>query len=246
MEIIQRGKGSATYSLGNMMSLKLRAGADTRRRLGSRRVHPEGLLDGGHEVRQAGGGLHIDLVFALESVPDLVDKGIIYVAVLLQPEVEGQAGHGGGRRLAAGRHDRGRVHEDVDVVIPWLPVARLLEHVRHEVSPVVGALAQCLAGHGLLIGKAAVVDLHLQVLGRGAKVLKERAHERVLRTDAEQPAAQESLEDAQNPGVVLAAVEAVEAIREGEVADDVKGEEVVPRDDVEDLSRCGLLAQLRE
>lgn len=244
METIQRGKGPATYSLGDMMPLKLGAGADTRRRLGSRRVHPEGLLDGGHEVRQAGGGLHVDLVFALEGAPDLVDKGIIYVAVLLQPEVEGQAGHGGGRRLAAGRDDRGRVHEDVDVVIPWLAVARLLEHVGHEVSPVVGALAQRLAGHSLLIGKAAVVGLHLQVLGRGAKVLEKRAHERVLCTDAEQPTAQKGLEDAQNPGMVLAAVEAVEAVRKGEVADDVKGEEVVPRDDVEDLSSCGLLAQL--
>lgn len=44
--------------------------------------------------------------------------------------------------------------------------------------------------------------------------------------------------------MVLAAVEAVEAVGEGEVADDVEGEEVEPRHDVEDLAGRGLLSEL--
>lgn len=157
-------KDIATYSLGDMLPLELCAGADTGRCLGSGWIHPKRLLDASHEVRQAGGGFHVNLRLALEGASDLVDHGFVHVAVFLQPDVEGEPGHGRSRRFTAGRHDRGRVHEDIKIVEAGLPIARLLEHVRHEVPAAAGALAQRLAGHGLLIGEAAVVDLHLKVL----------------------------------------------------------------------------------
>lgn len=235
-----------TYSLGDKLPLELGAGANTRRRLGRGRVDPEGLLDGGQQVGQAGGGLHVDLGLALEGAPDLVDYRIVNSAVLREADVEGVPGQGRGRRLAAGRHDRGRVHEDVEVAVPGLAVARLLEHVRHKVPAAAWALALRLAGHGLLVGEAAVLALHLDVLGRAAKVLEEWPQDWVLPGDAVEAAAEDGLEDAQHPGVVLAAVEAVEAVRKGEVADDVKGQEVVPGDNVKELARGGLLGELGE
>lgn len=144
-----------------MLALELGTRTDPRWRLGGRRVHPEGLLDGSHKVGEAGSRLHVDLGLAVKGSADLADKHVVHGAVLLQSEVESESRHGGGRCLAASCHERGRVHEDIEVVETRLSVARLLEHVGHEVPAAAGALALSFAGHGFLVGELAILDLLL-------------------------------------------------------------------------------------
>lgn len=67
-----------------------------------------------------------------------------------------------------------------------------------------------------------------------------------MRGETVDSTAKNGLEGSQHPRVVFTAVKVVEGICEGEIADDVEGEEVEPRNDVKNFSCRGLLAQLGE
>lgn len=178
-----------------MLPLEFRAGADPRRGLCRRRVHPEDLIDRGHEVRQTSSRLHIDLRLAGERTTDLADQPVIVVAVLGLPQVPRQPRERRRRRLAAGRDDERGVGDEVAVLEARLAVAVLAEHIRHEVPAAPGALALGLPREGLLGGELAAVGLELEGLGRAAEGLHERAEPGELLAGAVEAAGDDGLEN---------------------------------------------------
>lgn len=227
-----------------MLPLEFRARADPRRGLRCRRVHPEDLVDRGHEVRQTSSRFHTNLSLTGERTADLADQPVVMVAVLGLAQVPRQPGQRGRRRLAAGRDDERGVGDEVAVLEARLAVAVLAEHVRHKVPAAAGALALGLPRESLLGRELAALGLELEGLGRAAEGLHERAEQGELLASTVEAARDDGLEYGRHPGVIATFLDAPEALGEHEVTDDIERQEVEPGDHVKDLA--ALLTQLRE
>lgn len=197
-----------TYSFWNEFAIEHITRRDPRRQLSARRVYPERLLDDGHEIRQPRRALKVDLGHRLKRAPHFGCHRLQHLWVLEQV-IHGRI-QGGGRRFAAGRDQDGRVEGQIDVREPRRAVARLLQHVRHEVAAPVGALAHGLAAEGLF-GREVENLLHLGDFRRqGGPEAHQEFNQRVRRAQLAHCVAAEAGAHQLDPGVVVVAVERVE------------------------------------
>lgn len=153
--------------------------------------------------------------------------------------MESEPAERGGRSLAAGDNKRPRVDMYL-LMVHALPVLVVAEDVRHEVLACVRAEGEPLVR--LLARQVVRLDLLLDVLLVDHEE-EQRAQDGVLREEVELGAGLDGLEQHRDPGVVVALLEGVEGVAEGQIADDVEGEVVEPARHVEDVARARLLAE---
>lgn len=236
-----RGAAARTHIFGDELAIHLRAWGDSRRGLGRGGINTQALFYDSKQVGETGDSFHIDLLFVLERFANLIRQITVHRAVSLHAEVEEQCRQRRRRSFAPGIDQQRRIHDDLHIGEARRAVAVLLQHVRHEIPPAAGGLPLTLPGHGLLGRHALVLLVRGDVPGR-----HERPEPLVMLQHAVERDAARGGDDAQDPGVVVAALERVERVREHEVADDVEGDEVEPVHEVEHLSRHGALTQPRD
>lgn len=215
---------------------------------GKGRVDPEGFVDHSGEVLEFGHGGEMDSVFILacaialgrfaagESLTDFTLQ--LRELVRVAKEVVDRDGQQRGRGLAA-RHD-----EDVGVGVQFVgrDATRLVDVLRETRDEI----------RAFRLARQPPVDFVPGRLGvRGGLGPDSFWHE-YLDEGAQVAHGHDDLcvhhhgevgEDEGDPGVELAVLDAVERLPKGQVPDDVKGQVVVPRPDVDDLALGGPLAQ---
>lgn len=181
---------------------------------------------------------HGDLVFVLKRSSNLVHDDRLGSGVPV--DVEEEPGQGAGRGLAA-RHDeqRGQGH-DLDGGEARTAVALGLQHVRHEVAAALGLHAELHARHGLVLCQCPVAVALPSLLAAQA-AYEQGLQEGVVSAGAQKGVGLDALEDVVDPRVVLARLETAKGLPKRQVANDVKGGEVEPFDNVERPVLCRVL-----
>lgn len=194
------------------------------------------------EVFEPSRTVHVDLAFLFEGLSDLACQALIDDGVAA--DIEGEPGQCSRSGLASCTDKNRTVDEDFVVGQLLVTVAVLGEHVTGEVSAAILGLgakghARLRLGHGhlsrLLFYDEILVAKH-EVNHRSQKRVKGNQS---LSCNSPYPS-----EEVADEWSVSATLETVKRIREGQVANDVKCREVEPVNNVDGVTRLGVLAKL--